>query len=160
MRTSASYTHNACACLPRLYEFRPPGPRVPTSICLCLCLCHWLHWLILIRVAIAGAHCGSGAQGELERHALEHLPCHPRQYGYQEEGDLWCVHVVCVCGVCMWCVHVVCACLLVCLCACGVCLCACGVCMWCVHVVCVRACARACCSMQVRMAWSRYLATW
>ena len=23
---------------------------------------------------------------------------------------MWCVYVVCVCGVCMWCVYVVCAC--------------------------------------------------
>ena len=48
---------------------------------------------------------------------------------------MWCVYVVCVCGVCMWCVYVVCV--------CGVCMwCVyvvriCGVCMWCVYVVCV-----------------------
>jgi hypothetical protein len=38
---------------------------------------------------------------------------------------MWCVYVVCVCGVCMWCVYVVCVC---------------GVCMWCVYVVCVCVC--------------------
>ena len=35
---------------------------------------------------------------------------------------VWCVCVVCVCGVCMWCVCVVCVC---------------GVCVWCMCVVCV-----------------------
>ena len=70
--------------------------------------------------------------------------------------ECWCVHGVCVecwcvhgvCGMCMWCVWVVCVCGMcvclygmcvwcVCVCSCGVCACACGVRVGCLYVVCV-----------------------